>query len=442
MQTPRPHQQQHPQPVEVVQGDAVRWLDTRQETLRRQAQQLKEALEIAKCRLDGDNNGGSDSASKSPEAEEIQVTARIHHIKELLHQQRSTHSDASSPDAGLSTWRSAASSIVSTSSSALSTDSDSSSFSSALHTTAADPDLPVLTRCRSLPSAMFKQVWTDLEPEQKQQLHRELRAATSFRIKQDRISLADHFGALSARTTVTPGQEGIHRPSPADRLGIKALFLERTKRNVLDTSRTYQQAITLDKSHAVNLGNYARFLYVVCDNFDLAQTHFELATAADPLHAPNLTNYANFLKRARHNMDQAEKYYLQALRLTPNDVSVLGNYASLLLQKTGRKDHHKQRGSGGDDGRYREWMQRANELLERALRIAPGHVKDRLQYARVLSRLGTSADTIEQYYEQLIKSMGYVTGGSKPEASNSDTSSRELVHAFGNYANFLHARGQ
>uniref|UniRef100_K3X5B2 Uncharacterized protein n=1 Tax=Globisporangium ultimum (strain ATCC 200006 / CBS 805.95 / DAOM BR144) TaxID=431595 RepID=K3X5B2_GLOUD len=389
MQTPRPHQQQqHPQPIEVVQEDAIRWLDTRQDILRRQAHQLKEALEIVKRRLDDDNNGGSNSASKGPEAEEIQVAARIHHIKELLHQQRATRSDASSSDAGLSTWRSATPSIVSTSSSALSSDNDSSS--SSCPSSVVDLDLPVLARCRSLPSAMFKQAWTDFELEQKQQLHQELRVATSFRIKQDRISLAGHFCALSARiaTSGVPGQEGMHRPSPADRLGIKALFLERTKRNVLDTSRAYQQAIELDKTHTVNLGNYARFLHVVCGNFDLAQTHFKLAIAADPLHAPNLTNYATFLKRARHNVDQAEQYYMQALRLAPNDVNVLGNYANLLLQKTGRKQHYTQRGSSGGDGKYYEWIQRAKELLERALRIAPGHVKNRLQYARVLCRVG------------------------------------------------------
>ncbi|GAB9468970.1 hypothetical protein Gpo141_00006266 [Globisporangium polare] len=404
------------QTVELVQEDALRLLEKLQEKLRRQVKQTKEALEIVKRRLgEGDNNNSNSSDS------EAQLTARIQQISELFYHQHQTIDSGG----GMPSWRS----------------SSSAASSSSSMSRCSDPGLPVLTRCRSMPSAMFKETWKELEPEQRQQLCFDLRSAVSFRIKHDRISLGGgHFGSLTSRRSQPVGLSGasataamaFSSPSQADRLGVKALYLELTKRSVLETSRTYQQAIALDREHAVNLGNYGRFLYLVCGNLDSAQEHFQLALQADPQNALNLMNYANFLKRARHNVDQAEKYYQEALRLAPNDANVLGNYANLLVKKGGR--------GGGDDAK-KHCLTRARELLELALRLVPGHVQNCLQYAAVLTAVGDSSSA-ERCYGQLIYTIEQQRK-TKLVADNQDSvthpaaADKEHAHVYGNYANLL-----
>lgn len=418
-------------PLELVQEDAVRLLEKRQETLQRQVEQTREAVEITKRALNDDDDSHT-AAGRNKEAE---LLDRIQQINELLLQQ--ARDSARSLESRIPSWRSATP-IAS---------------SSPVDTT--KQELPVLLRCRSMSGAMFKQTWSDLEPEQKQQLCHELRAAASFRIKRDRVSLGGHFGSLTSRsppTTTLDGGAGSPAtgtasgvPSQADRLGVKALFLELTRRGALETSRAYQQAIALDGTHATNLGNYARFLFLVCGQLDMAQEHFQLALRADPMHAQNLANYANFLKRARHDMDQAEKYYQQALRLAPNDVNVMSNYANLLAKRS--DPVHKRR---------------AKELLELALRITPSHMKTRLQYAAVLTAVGDFVGA-EQCYEQLIKSVELqersraadsakehnpVLSDDQVQQHKDENSGavnaldKEHAHVFGNYANFLRRRGR
>lgn len=401
------------QSVELVQEDAVQLLEKLQEKLRSQVKQTKEVLEIVKKRLREDNNNSSSDS-------EAQLTARIQQISELLYHKQTLDSG------GIPSWRS-----VSSSSSAASSSSSMSRCS--------DPGLPALTRCRSMPSAMFKETWKELEPEQKQQLYFDLRSAASFRIKHDRISLGGHFRSQTSRCNPPVGISGAaaasaacSSPSQADRLGIKALFLEQTKRSVLETSRTYQQAIALDCDHAVNLGNYARFLYLVCRNLDSAQEHFELALQADRQNALNIMNYANFLKRARHNLDQAEEYYQEALRLAPNDVSVMGNYANLLVKK------------GGSGGEAEHRLARAKELLELALRLVPGHIQNRLQYAAVLGAIGNLIDA-DRCYEQLVSTIEQQQKEKSvvnQDSATNPAADKDHAHVYGNYANFLRKQKQ
>lgn len=403
------------QSVELVQEDAIQLLEKLKEKLRRQVKQTKEALEIVKKRLEEDsNNSSSDS--------EVQLAVRIQQISELLYHKQTLDSG------GMPSWRS-----VSSSSSAASSSSSVSRCS--------DPSLPVLTRCQSMPSAMFKETWKELEPQQKQQLYFDLRSAASFRIKHDRISLGGHFRSQTSRrnppvrfSEAAAASAACSPPSQADRLGIKALFLEQTKCSVLETSRTYQQAIGLDRDHAVNLGNYARFLYLVCGNLDSAQEHFELALQADQQNALNLMSYANFLKRAHHNLDQAEKYYQEALRLAPNDVNVMGNYANLLVKK----------GGSGDEVTHR--LARSKELLELALRLVPGHIQNRLQYAAVLGAIGDLIGA-DRCYEQLVSTIEQQQKKKTLAMNNQDSATnlaadKDHAHVYGNYANFLRKQKQ
>lgn len=411
--------------LELVQTDAVWLLDKRQETLRRLVERTKEAVEITKRGLRDDECHRTMSGDL-----EATLCMRIEQINETLLQQAQASARSLDSIAHLS-WRSVVSSV-----------------------SACPPDakyeLPVLTRCRSLPSAMFKQTWADLEPEQKTQLCIELRTAASRRIQRGRVALGGLFGSLTSRSSLpTPATVndavGVSptssAPSRADRLGVKALFLELTKRSVHETSRAYQQAIALDRMHATNLGNYARFLCVACGNVEMAQDHFNRALRADPLHAQNIIKYATFLKRARHDMAAAEQCYLQALRLAPNDLDALGGYASLLVKKHDVAD-----------------KQRAKELLKRALQIAPRHVKLQLQYAAALAAVG-DFDAAERCYEQLVEGVklrelsrpsgrtrehgnGCVQQRNDDAFVRVDAVDKEYAHVFGNYANFLRRRGR
>jgi Tfp pilus assembly protein PilF len=54
----------------------------------------------------------------------------------------------------------------------------------------------------------------------------------------------------------------------------------------------YTEAIELDPCHPVNLGNYALFLYIQCQQYEEAEEFFLRALEADPQNVSNLSNYA------------------------------------------------------------------------------------------------------------------------------------------------------
>ena len=57
----------------------------------------------------------------------------------------------------------------------------------------------------------------------------------------------------------------------------------------------FEQAINVDPTNAINLGNYANFLWTIRSDHDQAQDMYDRAIKADPNHANNLGNYSQIL---------------------------------------------------------------------------------------------------------------------------------------------------
>lgn len=168
---------------------------------------------------------------------------------------------------------------------------------------------PVLTRCRSVPHNMFLQEWKQLTMEQRQQLHTEMRRIASIRHQQGRVCVENPFQALHSGDNIRSKPVV---PSRADRLGVKARFLEMSRRNVLDINRAYQAALAEDANHVQNLVNYANFLSIGLANrayTDQAEQYLQRAIAIDPKNAYALSSYAVFLNSVRKDTNNASVYF-------------------------------------------------------------------------------------------------------------------------------------
>ncbi|KAF4045578.1 hypothetical protein GN244_ATG02027 [Phytophthora infestans] len=197
--------------LELVQEDALLLIEKHQETLKRLAKRTKEAMAVAKFHAVEIESGISTSARQ----EEDQILSQISHIE-----------------------------------SSLSSATDSSTKSSLKPITGSR--ISTLVHYRSMPNGLRHDGRDLMHKGQCRQLHEELRSATSFRIRRDRVPL--ERGLTTARV-----------PTQADKLGMKALFMEKAMNNVDETRRVYQRALELDENHAGNLGNYALFLCTSCE---------------------------------------------------------------------------------------------------------------------------------------------------------------------------------
>lgn len=334
--------------LELIQVDALVLIEKRQEVLKRLAERTKEAMAVAKFHaeeMEGD-------FSKSAREEEGKLLRQIRHIELSL----------SSVSSGRA-------------------------LSSQRHSLAATVSKkPVLMRCRSLSEGLQ----TDMA--------NELRSASSFHIRRDRVSL--------------PTAEGIGA-SPADKLGMKARFLEKTSRNRDQVRQVYLKALSLDGNHAENLGSYALFLCTSGEPGE-AQNYFKKALIADPINAKNLANYANFLLREKRDYPRSEEYYKRALVVAPKDVNVMGGYADLLS--------------------VRGKLVEARRILEKSLTVSPLHTKNQLRLALVLAGLGEN-ELAERGFEHLM-------AGMKEKFCSNTDGRRNYTGILAQYAHFLHQSGQ
>ncbi|KAJ0394900.1 hypothetical protein P43SY_009970 [Pythium insidiosum] len=347
-------------PTELVQADAVRLVETRQQQLRRQLQRVKEALSLA----------AQTSSAHEKDDDEVELLAAIRRLElQLARQSRAV------------AWGSASNLLAQEgSSTSRSTESQ----------TEVSTDLPVLTRCQSLPAHRFHETWSGLAADERQQLHRELRAAASFRIQRDRVPFVQATASAPASSSLGVLAFMRHPPTPADRLGVKALFLEQSHRDVVEIQRVYQRALALEPSHVVLLRHYARFLHRRCGQSDAAIALLESALAIDPSDAATLAALAHLVHRSRGDLARAEELYLGVLAMRPEDPLVLGDYASLLRKRSVRA----QRAS---ESTCSSSLTHARRLLEDALRIDPVHVGNRQLLALVLEDLGDSRGAQEQF---------------------------------------------
>ncbi|KAG1696823.1 hypothetical protein DVH05_017733 [Phytophthora capsici] len=335
--------------LELIQVDALVLIEKRQEVLKRLAERTKEAMAVAKFHA-GEMEG---DFSKSAREQEDKLLRQIHHIELSLSSVSSGRVLSSSQRCSLA---------------------------------APASGNPVLMRCRSLSEGLQ----TDMS--------NELRSACSFHIRRDRVSL--------------PTAEGIGA-SPADKLGMKARFLEKTTRNRDQVRQVYLKALSLDGNHAENLGSYALFLCTSGEPGE-AQNYFKKALIADPINAKNLANYANFLLREKRDYPRSEEYYKRALVVAPKDVNVMGGYADLLS--------------------VRGKLVEARRILEKSLTVSPLHTKNQLRLALVFAGLGEN-ELAERSFEHLM------AGIKEKSCSNAD-GRRNYTGILAKYANFLHQSGQ
>ncbi|RLN88714.1 hypothetical protein BBJ28_00019585 [Nothophytophthora sp. Chile5] len=393
---------------EFVQEDALQLIMKRQASLKQLVERTKEAAAIAKSHAIQKEEAGADSA-KSARQKELSLLREIQKRESQLRAQQTDNPHSSRSEPRLSTPHSKATTLVKTKS---------------------VPEMTLLARCRSIPNGFFLSEWKQMSPEERSRLHSELRAAASLHIRQSRVLL----GAAEPIAVASPLiQSPRNPPTLSDKLGVKARFLEQSKRNPAEINFAYQQAIDLDPKHAENLGNYALFLCKTLQQVDEAQHYFERALEADPMNAKNLANYANFLKSERGDLSRSDVYYQRALEVAPTDVNILGSYADLLSTKA-QDDHER--------------LLEARQVLESALAVLPTHVNNRLRLARVCSTLG-DYEMAGQCFEHLLATAKQ-SGQERDEKPNGahvrtgfrDGKSQErMAKVYSSYAAFLHKCG-
>jgi Tfp pilus assembly protein PilF len=383
----------HQTPFEFVQEDALVLLQKRHDALKARAERMKEAVAVVKCH----ELQAASSRLKSARQEEESLLEKIQRIETSL-------------CAGLNH----------TSRSPVDNRRTSVSMHEALNS-ATQLSTPVLMRCRSMPTGLHHELWQQMGPDERQQLQKELRTASSFHIRRDRVAL--RLGAPDA------GASSSQDPSPADKLGMKARFMEKAKYDSKAVADTYERALELDATHAENLGNYALFLCTICSQADQADDLFQRALAASPASAKNLANYANFLRCAREDFSGSEALYERAVAAAPRDVNIYGAYAELLCDKP--------RGSRDD-------LLLARRVLKKALSISPGHTRNQLRLAQVLARLGEK-EPAERCFEQLVsalKQQRSLNDGYKHAQAGFHTPRETIASVYASYAQFLHKCGQ
>jgi tetratricopeptide (TPR) repeat protein len=381
---------------ELIQEDAVQLIEQQQQSVREQIHYIKRAIALSQ---DNQESHQEDSAME-------QAIGRI----ELQLQQYAPTTSS----------RSVSSSV-----------SVASFGSSPAHS--IPPHLPVLTRCRSVPSQLFHETWSELDEEQKLQLHEELRANKSFRIRRGRVCIGNaQATARLEKASETGSQSNFlaftrYPPTPADKLGIKALFLEQSQRSVGEIRRVYELALAAEPDHALVLGNYARFLHEKCRDLARADQCFAKALRIDPSCVSNVAAYASFLHHTRRDYDQAESLYAGALQLAPNDPQLLGNYASLVRKQ-----------ANGSVAQLRQ----ARDLLTRAVENDSQSITNRLRLCAALEDLGDATSALV-HYEQLVREVESSLLVLMQDLEiqtltpRSSASISQCAHVFGNFANFL-----
>ncbi|KAJ1429130.1 Tetratricopeptide-like helical domain superfamily [Sesbania bispinosa] len=85
------------------------------------------------------------------------------------------------------------------------------------------------------------------------------------------------------------------------------------------TDAYYQNMIEANPGDALLLGNYAKFLKEVCEDYSKAEEYLERAILANPGDAHILSLYADLIWQTEKNADRAEGYFDQAIKSAPDD---------------------------------------------------------------------------------------------------------------------------
>ncbi|XP_054780584.1 uncharacterized protein LOC129288179 isoform X2 [Prosopis cineraria] len=86
-----------------------------------------------------------------------------------------------------------------------------------------------------------------------------------------------------------------------------------------NTNAYYQKMIKENPDNALLLGNYARFLKEVCEDYPKAEEYLERAILANPSDGNVLSLYADLIWQTQKSADRAEGYFDQAVKSAPDD---------------------------------------------------------------------------------------------------------------------------
>lgn len=407
-----------PRVLELVQQDALELTRRHQRSTRQLIDRTKQAVTIVKtARLEDDKSDETSSTSSSGRSSRESALEREIRELEARIQRKSALSSHSSVTSSVASEQSASNAIE---------------------------QAPVLTRCRSVPHTMFLHEWKQLTLEQRQQLHAELRHAASFHIKRDRVCIKGPHPKTARPADEDNSPAPQQQPSRADRLGVKARFLEVSGRTPLEIHRAYQVALAEDRDHVQNLENYANFLaFRLCNKTysDQVEQFLQRAIAVGPNDVQALASYARFLSRVRADAAKAATYFELALRHLergdPARADVMGEYAEALLPSETKSNNNEPGASTAS--MLTEGLRKARELLTGALEIAPRHLENQRRLLRVLCELG-DVEQAERRFHRLVGALERQNQQQgKPNVQRKEKEG--LAELFGYFAHCLNAAG-
>ena len=80
-------------------------------------------------------------------------------------------------------------------------------------------------------------------------------------------------------------------------------------------------------------GDFARYLYKVWIQKDLAKKYYEKSLEMEPCNPQLLGEYAEFVWTLMGDEEKAEKLFNAALQENPNDPTIRGSYALFMWQR-------------------------------------------------------------------------------------------------------------
>ena len=124
---------------------------------------------------------------------------------------------------------------------------------------------------------------------------------------------------------------------PADSWAVPYIAAQLGMKSLPDAELFLRRALDGDPENAINIGNYANFLWNVRDDYDRAEKLYQQALAVDPSNGNVLGNYAYFRWKIRGDHDEAEALYKRARGADPENSYLLDAHARFLWEV--RCDH-------------------------------------------------------------------------------------------------------
>ncbi|CAL1414602.1 unnamed protein product [Linum trigynum] len=106
----------------------------------------------------------------------------------------------------------------------------------------------------------------------------------------------------------------------------------------------YETMIDANPGNSLLLGNYAKFLKEVRQDFVKAEEYCGRAILANPNDGDVLSMYADLIWQSHKDSSRAESYFDRAVKAAPEDCYVLASYAHFLWDSEEEEEEEEQRG--------------------------------------------------------------------------------------------------